>query len=131
MKQHLHPFRGEVSVESVIYFPSVLLIVLCGFHLAALLHTTHVGNLAATRGSHAASSQLATFGNISMAVDEVNRVTGELGANAVRRPTISIEGKIVTVSVFLESPKIVPFLPTSVVKTASSAREIFMKEQER
>lgn len=131
MEQRLHPMRGEVSVESVIYFPSLLLIILCGFHFAALLHTTHVGNLAATRGSHVASSQLATFGNISMAVDEVDTVVGELGARSVRRPTISVAEKVVTVSVFLESPKIIPFLPTSVIRTATSAREIFMKAQDR
>lgn len=131
MKPRPRTSRGEVSVESVIYFPAILLIILCGFHLAALMHTTHVGSLAASRGAYIAATQFETFGNISMAVDEINTVTSELGGRRQRQPTISVSEKLVTVSVFVESPQIVPFLPTTVIRTASSSREAFLQEQDR
>lgn len=130
MKHPRHP-RGEVSVESVIYFPALLLIVLCGFHLAALLHTTHIGALAATRGAYQASSQFETFGSISMARDEVNKVISELGGVVYQQPTVSITQSSVTISVFMESPRIVPFLPYLVVRSATNARESFLQEGER
>lgn len=129
--KHPRYLRGEVSVESVVYFPAILLIVLCGFHLAALMHTTHIGSLAATRGAHVAAGNFETFGNITMAVDEVNNVTTELGGTRHRQPTVSISERSVTVSVFVQSPRIVPFLPTTVIRTASSSRELFLQEQER
>lgn len=131
MKFYPRTSRGEVSVESVIYFPAILLIILCGFHLAALMHTTHVGSLAASRGAYVAATQYEIFGNISMAVDEVNTVTSELGGKRQRQPTVSVSEKLVTVSVFVESPQIVPFLPTTVIRTASSSREAFIQEQDR
>lgn len=123
--------RGEISVESVIYFPALLLIVLCGFHLAALLHTTHIGALAATRGAHQASSQFEAFGNISMARDEVNKVTTELGGVVYQQPTVSVTQSSITVSVFMQAPRIVPFLPYVVTRSATSAREMFRQEGER
>lgn len=118
-------------METVIYFPVILLVVLCGFHFAALIHTGHIGALAASRGAQSASRQFETYGNVSMAVDEVNTVTTELGARRLGPPTVSISEKFITVSVFVASPQIVPFLPTHVVRSAVSAREVFVKEQDR
>jgi hypothetical protein len=126
-----HHLRGEVTVESVLYVPIVFLIVLIGFHLAALLHAGHVGSVAASRGAAQVASSMASHGNAMRAIDEINRVTQEMGGTVVSSPRIVESLTHFAVTVSLGSPRIVPFLPTHVSRTATSAKETFLDEQER
>jgi hypothetical protein len=131
MNSRRHVVRGNITIESVLYFPVVLMIAMSGFHMAALIHASHVGSVAASRGASLVSRSMASQGNAIWALDEVARVTREMGGTASRAPFISESSSHFTVSVFLSSPQIVPFLPTSVRRTASSAKETFIEEQHR
>jgi hypothetical protein len=131
MNSRRHVVRGNITIESVLYFPVVLMIAMSGFHMAALIHASHVGSVAASRGASLVSRSMASQGNAIWALDEVARVTREMGGTASRAPFISESSSHFTVSVFLSSPQIVPFLPTSVRRTASSAKENFIEEQHR
>lgn len=123
--------RGEISIESVLYFPVVLMIALAGFHFAALLHAGHIGSVAASRGASILSSSIASSGDTTRAIDEVNRVTTEMGGNPFANPQITQSSTHVSVTVVLVAPRIVPFLPVSVARTATSAKESFIEEQNR
>jgi hypothetical protein len=131
MNSRQNNMRGNVTIESVLYFPIVLMIVLVGFHMAALMHTSHVGSVAATRGASLVSRSMASNGNVTWAIDEIHRVTREMGGTAIQPPHISESSTHVAVSVSLSSPQIVPFLPNSVRRTATSAKELFIEEQDR
>lgn len=123
--------RGEISIESVLYFPVVLMIALAGFHFAALLHAGHIGSVAASRGASILTSSIASSGDTTRAIDEVNRVTTEMGGNPLANPRITQSSTHVSVTVVLAAPRIVPFLPVSVARTATSAKESFIEEQDR
>lgn len=123
--------RGEISIESVLYFPVVLMIALAGFHFAALLHAGHIGSVAASRGASILTSSIASSSDTTRAIDEVNRVTTEMGGNPLANPRITQSSTHVSVTVVLAAPRIVPFLPVSVARTATSAKESFIEEQDR
>lgn len=123
--------RGNVTIESVLYFPVVLMMTLSGFHLAALMHTSHVGSVAASRGASLVARSMAGHGNEMRALDEIRRVTQEMGGATLHAPQVTESRTHFAVSVSLSSPRIVPFLPTSVHRTATSAKEAFIEEHKR
>lgn len=118
--------RGEVSVETVVVFPVLLLMVLVGFHMAALLHAGHVAQLASSRGAHLAAVGVSTHGNTTMVSDETARVGHELGASLAQQPRVEHHGDHVVVSVRVLSPRIVPFLPAMVERTSRRPVEGFL-----
>lgn len=131
MKSERRELRGNVTIESVLYFPVVLMIALSGFHLAALMHAGHVGSVAASRGASLMARSMAVHGNQIRAIDEIHRVTQEMGGTTLHPPHITESLTHFAVSVSLSSPRIVPFLPSSVRRTATSAKESFIEEHKR
>jgi hypothetical protein len=131
MNSRLYNERGNITIESVLYFPIVLTIALTGFHMAALIHASHVGAVAAARGASLVSRSMVSHGNVIWALDEINRVTREMGGTAVHPPQITESSTHYAVSVSLSSPQIVPFLPNSVRRSATSTKEFFIEEQDR
>lgn len=123
--------RGNITIESVLYFPVVLMMTLSGLHLAALMHASHVGSVAASRGASLVARSMAGHGNEMWALDEIRRVTQEMGGATLHAPQITESLTHFAVSVSLSSPRIVPFLPTSVRRTATSAKETFIEEHRR
>lgn len=123
--------RGNITIESVLYFPVVLMMTLSGLHLAALMHASHVGSVAASRGASLVARSMAGHGNEMWALDEIRRVTQEMGGAMLHAPQITESLTHFAVSVSLSSPRIVPFLPTSVRRTATSAKETFIEEHRR
>lgn len=123
--------RGNITIESVLYFPVVLMMTLSGLHLAALMHASHVGSVAASRGASLVARSMAGHGNEMWALDEIRRVTQEMGGATLHAPQITESRTHFAVSVSLSSPRIVPFLPTSVRRTATSAKETFIEEHRR
>lgn len=126
-----HHDRGEVSVETVLYLPVLLLLFLTAFHFAALSHAGHIAAVAASRGAGLASTGMSTHGETLMINDEIVRVANEMGADLVGSPRMSIDRRTVTVSVTMRSPRVVPLFPSVVTRTASQAREEFLLEQDR
>jgi hypothetical protein len=107
------------------------MITLSGFHLAALMHAHHVGSVAASRGASLMARSMAFNGNELWAMDEIRRVTEEMGGTTLQAPHITESSTHFSVSVSLVSPQIVPFLPNTVRRTATSAKESFIEEHQR
>jgi hypothetical protein len=89
MSLHRYTLRGNVTIESILYFSVVLVITLSGFHLAALMHASHVGSVAASRGASLMARSMASNGNELWAMDEIRRVTEEMGGKTLQAPHIT------------------------------------------
>jgi hypothetical protein len=131
MSLHRYTLRGNVTIESILYFSVVLVITLSGFHLAALMHASHVGSVAASRGASLMARSMASNGNELWAMDEIRRVTEEMGGKTLQAPHITESPTHFAVTVSLVSRQIVPFLPNTVRRTATSAKESFIEEHQR
>jgi hypothetical protein len=118
-------------METVVVFPVLMLLVLVGFHMAALVHAGHVAQLASSRGAHLAAVGVPTHGNTTMVSDEIARVGRELGASFARQPHVERRRDHVVVSVRVLSPRIVPFLPAVAESTSRRTVEGFLGENER
>jgi hypothetical protein len=123
--------RGETSIQAVLLVPIVLGIFLLGVHATALGHGSHVASAAAIRGAQVAAFSDSSGNDVVKALNEVEQVVTDLGSHMSVAPAIRIESKTVTVTVSVEVQSVVPFLPTSVSRTATVSREQFLHEQDR
>lgn len=123
--------RGETSVESVLYLPVLLGLFLTAFHFVVLSHGAHLAAATASRGAALAASGMVVHGNVQMVTDEIDRVSREMGTRLVGPAGVASDERSVRVTVTIEVPRIVPFLPTKVTRTASRAHESFLLERDR
>jgi hypothetical protein len=123
--------RGETSIQAVLLVPVVFGIFFLGAHAASIAYGSHVATVAASRGAQMTAAVSSQGSEMVMALNEIEQVVRELGANMTTPPVIRIDSESVTVNVTLDIQRIVPFLPTQVSRTASVARERFVMEQNR
>jgi hypothetical protein len=122
--------RGETSIQVVVLVPVMFAIFFLGVHVAALAHGAQVANVAATRGAQVAATSTSDMPSASV-TQEVLQVVTELGSKLRMTPAISATADSVRVTVVLHVQSIVPFLPTSVTRSAIVSRERFILEQNR
>lgn len=123
--------RGETSIQAILLVPVFLGILFVGAHAAVLAYGSHVATIAASRGAQMIARASAQGQEIVVALNEVEQVVRDLGAHMNVSPTVRIDSESVTVSVTLQTQRIVPFLPTQVSRRAHVARERFIMEQNR
>ncbi|MSO60428.1 MAG: pilus assembly protein [Ilumatobacteraceae bacterium] len=122
--------RGETTTQMVLALPVVLMCLLCGVHFAVLSHLGHVASVAADAGArvgaHAKNSR--DFEDVA---NEVERIVQDLSATLEGAPQMSHHENSVAVTVTLNVPSIVPFLPRRVARTATVPLEDFRAEEDR
>jgi hypothetical protein len=123
--------RGETSIQAVLLVPVVLGIFFLGVHATALAHGAHVANAAAIRGAQIAAFSTSDGNDVVRAMNEMERVVTDLGYEMTNAPLLQIGSKSIRTTVTLAVQSIVPFLPTSVTRSATVSREEFLMEQER
>jgi len=123
--------RGETSIQAVLLVPVVLGIFFLGVHATALVHGAHVANAAAIRGAQIAAFSNSEGNDVVRALNEMEQVVSDLGSRMSSAPSLEIGSKSVHVTVKVAVQSIVPFLPTSVTRSATVSREQFLKEQDR
>jgi hypothetical protein len=123
--------RGETSIQAVLLVPVVLGIFFLGVHATALIHGTHVANAAAIRGAQIAAFSNSEGNDVVRAMNEMEQVVSDLGSHMYSAPSLEIGSKSVYVTVSVAVQSIVPFLPTSVTRSATVSREQFLMEQNR
>lgn len=123
--------RGETSIQAVLLVPVVLGIFFLGVHATALAHGAHVANAAAIRGAQIAAFSNSEGNDVVWAVNEMKQVVSDLGSDMYSAPSLEIGGKSIRVTVKVAVRSIVPFLPTSVTRSATVSREQFLMEQDR
>ena len=119
---------GEATAQAVIAVPVVLLILWLAIQATVFLHGANVAAAAANEGAAAA----ARYGS-SMGVGEraIQRTLVNLDSNADGRWSVRKFGHEVIATVHLRLPRVVPFFPETVTRTARERVETFLKESER
>ena len=123
--------RGETSIQVVLLVPIILSIFFVCVHAAALSHGGHVASLAAVRGAQLSASSNGTSLSNALVSSEVLRTVNEMGNTLASEPHLSIYQGTVQVTVQVLVPRVVPFLPTSVRRSATVPLERFIEEQDR
>jgi hypothetical protein len=123
--------RGETSTQVVILVPIILSIFFLCVHAAALSHGANVASLAAVRGAQLSASSDGTSFSNAVVRSEVLRTVSEMGNTLESEPQVSVYQGTVQVTVRVSIPRVVPFLPTSVRRSATVPQERFIEEQDR
>lgn len=123
--------RGETSIQAVLLVPAILGIFFLGVHATALAHGGHIANAAAIRGAQIAAFSNNEGNDVVRALNEMEQVVSDLGSHMYSAPSLEIGSKSVRVTVKVAVQSVVPFLPTSVTRSAIVSREQFLMEQDR
>lgn len=123
--------RGETSIQAVLLVPAILGIFFLGVHTTALAHGAHVANASAIRGAQIAAFSNSEGNDVVRALNEMEQVVSDLGSHMYSAPSLEISSKSVRVTVKVAVQSVVPFLPTSVTRSAIVSREQFLMEQDR
>jgi len=123
---------GETSAQVVLVVPVIILILMLAIQAGLYFHTSNVAGAAAAQGATAASSVNMTS---SIAVQQGqssarNFVTAA-GAQLFATPLVVVSAGIVTVTVQVKVPRIIPFFSSSVGRSVIEPLERFTFEVNR
>jgi len=123
---------GETSAQVVLVVPVIILILMLAIQVGLYFHTSNVAGAAAAQGATAASSVNMTS---SIAVQQGqssarNFVTAA-GAQLFATPLVVVSAGIVTVTVQVKVPRIIPFFSSSVGRSVIEPLERFTFEVNR
>lgn len=120
--------RGETVTQLVLLVPAMLLVLLLGIQASIWYHAANVASAAAAQGAAAAAPSdvpAATGGATA------RQTVIALGGRLIGEPAASRGLDRVTVTVRVAVPRVVPFFPSSVQRTAVEPLERFVPETER
>lgn len=120
--------RGEAAAQLVIVIPVVILLLMMGIQSALYFHAAHVAAVSAAHGAAAGSTRTGTSG---AAVSAARQMAADLSARLDAAPHASVDGARASVTVVVEVPRIAPFFPRRVSRTAVEPKERFRTEAER
>lgn len=123
--------RGETSIQTVLLVPVVLGILFVIVHAATLAHAVQIASLAANRGAQLAASSEGTSDSAFLVRQEIQRTVNDLGNHLDSSPQLSTYRGNVQVTVRVSIPRIVPFLPIAISRSATAPLESFIEEQDR
>lgn len=123
---------GETTTQIVLVVPVVISILLVAVQAAVYFHTSNVAGAAA---SQAASTAAARGGSSTTAVlrgrEAARAIIIEAGASDAVEPRVDVSLDVVTVTVEIRVPRIIPYFPRTVRRVATEPRERFLTESMR
>lgn len=120
--------RGEASAQTVIVVPVVLLVLWLAIQATVFLHGANVASAAANEGAAVA----ARFGSSTSAGERaIARTLTGLDSTSKGSWVVKKSGKTVVATVTLRLPRIVPFFPVNVSRSAHESVETFLTEEKR
>ncbi len=96
-----------------------------------MAHGGQVAALAAMRGAQISASSNGSSHSNDLMRSEIQRSVREMGNRLESEPQLSVFQGNVQVTVRVQVPGVVPFLPTSVRRSATVPLERFIEEQDR
>ena len=127
MKLHADE-RGEATAQAVIAIPVVLLLLWIGIQATVFLHGANVADAAANEGAAVA----ARYGSTSGAGEQaIARTLAALDASTAVSWSVRRTALEVIAQVNLKVPRIAPFFPGTVTRTAHEPLERFTTESQR
>ncbi len=123
---------GETSAQVVLVVPVIILVLMLAIQAGLYFHTSNVAGAAAAQGATAASSVNMTS---SIAVQQGqslarNFVTAA-GAQLFATPLVVVSAGMVSVTVQVKVPRIIPFFSSSVGRSVIEPLERFTFEVNR
>jgi hypothetical protein len=123
--------RGETSIQVVLLVPIILSVFFTCVHAASLAHGGQVASLAAMRGAQISAASNGSSVSNALMRSEIQRSVREMGNRLESEPQLSVFQGNVQVTVRVQVPGVVPFLPTSVRRSVTVPLERFIEEQDR
>jgi Flp pilus assembly protein TadG len=120
--------RGEATVQIVILTPILILLVFLGVQAAIYFHSANVAAAAASQGAAAGSRQ---GSGIADATAAAQQTLADLGDSGQAQTVAEQDGAFVRVTVQIDVPRILPFFPETVSRTAIEPNERFVPESDR
>ncbi len=120
--------RGEAAAQLVILTPLLILLVFLGVQTAIYFHAANVAAAAAAQGAAAGAPQRSGTTN---AAEVAASIVSDLDGHTSGPPIAQESSGYISVTVVVMVPRIVPFFPSSVTRTASEPRERFVPESNR
>jgi Flp pilus assembly protein TadG len=120
--------EGEATAQTVIVVPVVLLVLWLAIQATVLLHGANVASAAANEGAAVAARYGSSAGAGERAIE---RTLTALGSTSHGAWVVKNSDSSVVATVRLRLPRIFPFFPLTVSRSAHESVEKFMTEDQR
>lgn len=120
--------KGEAVAQTVLAVPVVIGIFWMAIQVTVFLHGSNVASSVAAEAASAASRNGADPGVGERAAA---RALADFGATAAVPPRLELSEGNVVATVVVRIPRIAPFFPTTVTRSARESREEFVPEGDR
>jgi hypothetical protein len=132
MSSRDHTDTGEVTSQTVIIVPLVILVLFMAVQSALYFHVSQVAGAAAAEGASAASAKSLTASQaILRGRVRADDLVRETGTDLAAATTVGVSSNEVWVTVSTRVPRVVPFFPVIVSRTVVEPRERFVMEFQR
>ncbi|MBU3689540.1 MAG: hypothetical protein B7C54_06180 [Acidimicrobiales bacterium mtb01] len=124
--------RGSSTVELVILVPALVLLVLVSIHTVMFFYSSHIAQAAAARGAAVGSSSTSSVAaTVQRARESATSFVAEVNSAVVGVPTVEVTDREIRVTVEIDVPDIMPFIRSTVRRTAIEPRELVVPEVSR
>ncbi len=123
---------GETSAQVVLVVPVIILILMLAIQAGLYFHTSNVAGAAAAQGATAASSvNMTSSVAVQQGQSSASNFVKAAGAQLFATPLVVISAGIVSVTVKVKVPRIIPFFSSSVGRSVIEPLERFTFEVNR
>lgn len=123
---------GEVTSQTVIILPVIIVVLFLAIQSALYFHISHVAGAAAAQGAAAASAKSLTSSQaIQRGRESADVLVRDSGTDFASPTVVLVTSEEVRVTVTTRVPRVVPFFPLSASRTVVEPRERFIMEFQR
>ncbi len=123
---------GETSAQVVLVVPVIILILMLAIQAGLYFHTSNVAGAAAAQGATAASSvNMTSSVAVQQGQSSARNFVTAAGAQLFTTPLVVVSAGMVSVTVQVKVPRIIPFFSSSVGRSVIEPLERFTFEVNR
>jgi len=124
--------KGETSAQVVLIVPVIILVLMLAIQAGLYFHTSNVAGAAAAQGATAASSvNMTSSVAVQQGQSSASNFVMAAGAQLFATPLVVVSAGMVSVTVQVKVPRIIPFFPSSVGRSVIEPLERFTFEVNR
>ena len=124
--------KGETSAQVILVVPVIILILMLAIQAGLYFHTSNVAGAAAAQGATAASSvNITSSVAVQLGQTSARNFVTAAGAQLFAAPLVLISAGIVSVTVQVKVPRIIPFFSSFVGRSVIEPLERFTFEVNR
>ena len=123
---------GETSAQVVLVVPVIILVLMLAIQAGLYFHTSNVAGAAAAQGATAASSvNMTSSVAVQQGQSSASNFVMAAGAQLFATPLVVVSAGMVSVTVQVKVPRIIPFFSSSVGRSVIEPLERFTFEVNR